>query len=475
MDKQPNIIMLVMDSVRVDRLSCYGYHRNTTPHIDRISKDSTLYEQAISVGCWTVPVHASIFTGLYPSSHGLTISKDALPANYPTLAYQLKNLGYQTACFSNNAYISDITGLAQGFDTVEDIWRVSKPRGIQRTKMGKLIQQLKRLGPIGIPVIRLARLIQELRSVLKRRNKQGDMGAELTNERIQTWLNESWNSDHPFFIFINYMEPHEPYNPPQPYNRIFIPKRYSTWRVARVGNNKNVSERIDEKRGKEDLEILNALYDGELNYLDQKIGELVDFLEKRDILENTMLILTSDHGDCLGEHHLIGHRMALYEQLVHVPLIIRLPERFQPGTRVTQQVSLVDLYPTILESAGAVVEESKFNGYRSLLSTPDDTVRTFMVAENTAPKSLESVVSRMIRTTKLKYIWKSNQEHELYNLIDDPGESLNLFSNESRWAQEMHEKLESWLHSIDDHKIEVGEATYDQMMVERLRELGYVE
>ena len=107
----PNILLLVIDSLRGSNLSCYGYSRKTTPAIDAIAGQGTLFEQAISVGCWTLPVHASLFTGLYPLSHGVTISKDALPEGFPTLAQRLRELGYQTASFSNNAYISSITRL----------------------------------------------------------------------------------------------------------------------------------------------------------------------------------------------------------------------------------------------------------------------------------------------------------------------------------------------------------------------------
>ncbi|MCG8608767.1 sulfatase-like hydrolase/transferase [bacterium] len=129
---RPNILFIVMDSVRAANLSCYGYHRHTTPQIDRLATDGTLFEQAISEGCWTLPVHASVFTGLYPINHGVTISKAALPNDRPTLASILRDSGYQTACFSNNAYITDATGWTRGFSHVEDIWRSTHPRGIKR-------------------------------------------------------------------------------------------------------------------------------------------------------------------------------------------------------------------------------------------------------------------------------------------------------------------------------------------------------
>jgi arylsulfatase A-like enzyme len=149
------------------------------------------------------------------------------------------------------------------------------------------------------------------------------------------------------------MECHERYSPPAPYNRRFMPAHFSPWRVARVGPNKASILNSSEKRRAEDLEITRALYDGALNYLDHRIGELVAFVEGLGILDDTLLVVASDHGDSLGEHGHLGHRLTLYEQLVRVPLIIRCPARFQPGTRVSPQVQLADLYPTFLELAGA--------------------------------------------------------------------------------------------------------------------------
>lgn len=474
MTKQPNIIFLVMDSVRAANLSCYGYQRPTTPNIDQLAAQSTLFEQAISVGCWTLPVHASLFTGLYPLNHGMTVSKDALTDDFPTLAYRLKSLGYRTACFSNNAYISDATGLSQGFDTVEDIWRATNPRGIQRSRMSRLIKSLERRGPLAQPAVSALRASQRARAMLKARRSRKDSGARATNEKIRDWLNEARDQDAPFFIFVNYMECHERYSPPPPYNRRFMPSRFSDWRVAQVSPNK--AEVLDgpASRRADDLEIMRALYDGALSYLDDKIGELVRFVESLGLMDETLIVVTSDHGDSLGEHDHLGHRVTLYEQLVHVPLIIRYPARFTPGARVSSHVQLADLYPTFLEVAGGDTAEAAANGFHSLLAPPQTVARPFTVAENTAPKSLDNVVARMIRTDKYKYIWKSNHQHELYDLTSDPSEQTNLIADEPDVARGMIEQLEAWERSLDDKRIETREAEYDDATLQRLRGLGYV-
>jgi arylsulfatase A-like enzyme len=475
MIRRPNIILLIIDSLRVSNLSCYGYHRKTTPNIDAIAEQGALFEHAFSVGCWTLPVHASLFTGLFPINHGVTISKDALPENFPTLARHLQECGYQTVSFSNNAYISHITGLAQGFHLVEDIWRQSNPRGIRRTRMGQVIKFLERFGTPAKPIIYLARVLQKIRAVSKRKQNQRDKGARITNEKIQAWFREDRDPNRPFFMFVNYMEPHQPYNPPYPYDRSFMPSRFSPMRVAQVGNNSNVIEKIGEGRGQEDLEILRALYDGEVNYIDNRIGQLVRYLKSTEILDDTVLVITSDHGDSLGEHNHIGHRMALYEQLVHIPLIIRYPKLFDSSSRVFQCVSLLDLYPTFLELAGANVPNESMNGLFSLMHPPSSDERPFIIAENTAPKSQNSVIARMVRSDRYKYIWKSNHNHELYDIVRDPEELYNLTEAKPQAVEEMHEYLESWIRSAGEYRVEVGTAAYDEVLLERLRELGYVD
>ena len=472
---RPNIILLVIDSLRGSNLSCYGYSRKTTPAIDAIAEQGTLFEQAISVGCWTLPVHASLFTGLYPISHGVTISKDALPEGFPTLPRWLGELGYQTASFSNNAYISSITGLTQGFDLVEDVWEQSNPRGVRRTRMGQLIKFLERFGQTTKPVIRALRRLQKMRAVLKRKQNKTDKGARLTNDKIRAWLKEGRDPQKPFFVFVNYMEPHLPYNPPSPYDRTFMSSRYSPSRVGRAGDNGNAPKGDNEKRRQEHIEILRALYDGEVRYLDDRIGELVEFVKSMGMLDDTMIVITSDHGDSLGEHDHYGHRMALYEQLVRVPLIIRYPNCFRPGARVSQHVSLIDLYPTILHLAGADGDLATANGFHNLINPPDLDVRPFIVAENTAPKSQNSVTARMVRTVRHKFIWKSDQSHELYDLTRDPEELVNLAEAEPQVVQEMQEHLENWIQSVGDLRVEVGTAEYEPAVLERLRALGYVD
>ena len=474
--QRPNILFVVMDSVRAANVSCFGYERATTPNLDALAQQGVLFEQAISVGCWTLPVHATIFTGLYPASHGLTVSKDALPDGFPTLARRLRELGYSTACFSNNPYVSDASGLTQGFDTVEDLWRLTRPRGTARPRGSELGRRLRRRGPLGRAAFRATRVIARARSTGKRWKEwrsESDSGADATNERLRSWLAGASGSDSPFFAFVNYMESHERYNPPYPYNRRFLPGRLARWRAARLRTKAEILAATEAER-EGSLETLRALYDGALAYLDERIGELVSSLEALGLLEDTVLIVTSDHGDSLGEHGHIGHRLFLYEQLVHVPLVIRYPARFVPGTRVRGQVQLGDLYPTVLDLAGDLSAAESSSGFASLLAAPETAVHPYAIAENTAPKSLDGMRMRMVRGDRFKYIWKSNGEQELYDLAEDPGETVDLTASRPDVVGAMATRLDGWERSLADTQIETREAAYDEETLQRLRGLGYI-
>jgi arylsulfatase A-like enzyme len=463
-ERAPNIVLLVLDSVRAGNMSCYGYERPTTPELDRLAAEGTLFEQAISGGCWTLPVHASLFTGLEPSAHGVKVAKDALPDNSPTLARRLGELGYRTACFSNNPYVSESTGVTQGFATVEDLWRHTRLHGAERSKASTALKTLERRGGRAKSLARAARLVKRPQAMLKtwrRWRSQADSGARVTHERIREWLAAD-DGDDPFFIFVNYMETHEGwksrerYNPPRPYNRRFLPGRTPFWRVARLRHDK-------------DLEITRGLYDGAVNYLDAQVGELMRDLEARGVLDDTVVIVVSDHGDSLGEHGHVGHRLYLYEQLVHVPLIVRYPKRFTPGSRVPHLVALCDLHPTILDLAGDA--GSQTSRFKSLL---DGSPHEFVVGENTAPKSLDSVEMRMVRDERFKYISTSNGRVELYDLDVDPGETRNLAGVEPAVELAMTERLAQWEGATDSAQVETEEAEYDEETMQRLRGLGYV-
>lgn len=466
--RRPNIVCVVLDSVRASNCSAYGYERPTTPHLERLAAEGALYEQATSVGSWTLPVHTSLFTGLYPLRHGVTISAQALAQDVPTLAEQLTALGYRTACFSNNAYISSASGLSRGFEHVDDLWRVTNPRGVSLPRLSQRIKQLESRGPLLRPLVGLLRRAKRTRTILKAWRSRRDSGATYTNERIREWLRDTAD-ERPFFIFVNYMETHEPYLPPYPFNRRFLPSRFSPWRVVRSTGRRDEILSQQSRTRDEDLEILEGLYDGTVRYADEKVAELTEILSADGSLDSTFLAVTSDHGDAFGEHGHLGHRLTLYEELLRVPLVVRYPARFPRGTRVSAPLPIGDLHPTILELAGA--DASADADFRSLLADP--IVRP-VIAENTGPKSINGLVSRTLREGDLKLLWRSDARHELYDLAADPGERDNIAAREPNTTRRLRERLEAWVRSMEERSADTGDAAYDDATLERLRGLGYV-
>ena len=467
---RPNIVCVVLDSVRAPNSSAYGYERPTTPHLQRLAHEGVIFRQASSVGCWTLPVHTSLFTGLYPIRHGVTISSQALGTDVATLAERLGALGYRTACFSNNAYISDASGLSRGFEHVDEVWRVTNPRGVALPRLSQRIRQLESRGPLMRPLIGLLRRAKRVRTIYKAWRSRKDSGASYTNERIRDWLRDSAD-DRPYFIFVNYMEAHEPYLPPYPYNRQFVPKRYSPWRIVRsTGRQEEILSRTGRARD-EDLEILEGMYDGTLRYADEKVAELTQVLAADGELDRTFLAATSDHGDAFGEHGHLGHRLTLYEELLHVPLVIRYPERFAPGTSVDDPVNVADLYPTILEIAGL---DREAIGEQDFVSLAEASEGRPIIAENTGPKSIDGLVSRTLREGHLKLIWRDDGRHELYDLAADPGEQRNLADVDPATLRRLLARMEEWVREMEQRSIGTGDASYDDETLERLRGLGYV-
>jgi arylsulfatase A-like enzyme len=461
-------VCIVLDSVRASNCSAYGYERPTTPHLDRLAAEGALYEQATSVGAWTLPVHTSLFTGVYPLRHGVTISAQALGPDMPTLAEQLAAAGYRTACFSNNAYISSASGLTRGFEHVDELWRRTNPRGVSLPRLSQRIKDLERRGPLLRPLVGLLRRAKRARAILKAWRSRKDSGATYTNERIREWLRDS-RDERPFFIFANYMESHEPYLPPYPFNRSFVSGRFSPWRVVRSTGRRDEILAQQGRARDEDLEILEALYDGTVRYADEKVAELTDMLRATGRLDSTFVAVTSDHGDAFGEHGHLGHRLTLYEELLRVPLVIRYPARFQARTRVRAPVPIADLHPTILELAGVDVGDNP--DFRSLLADP---IERPIIAENTGPKSIGGLVSRTLREGNLKLLWRSDGRHELYDLAADPTERDNIAARDPGSLRRLIGRLESWMRSMEEQRVDTSDAEYDDETLERLRGLGYV-
>jgi arylsulfatase A-like enzyme len=399
---RPNVLLIVMDTVRADHLSCYGYEKPTAPDLERIAAEGVLYEQAISPGSWTLPSHATLFTGLYPRDHHTTAASWKLDDSFTTLAEVLAAEGYATAGFSNNPWVSRGTGLTQGFAAFLDMWRDDE------------------------------------------RSRGGDDGAALTNELVLDLL-ASPGRTAPFFVFINYMEPHLPYAPPASFEGRFVPSSVPRAQVEALRGWQTPRElgyilRVPgfEATG-DQLRILGALYDGEIAYLDSKVGELVQALESRGILKDTLLIVTSDHGEHLGDHHLMDHKMSVYDALIRVPLIVRYPGVVPAGVRIRGPVQTNDVFPTVLKLCG--IERPPTQDAAVLPMREEEVVRRDTFAEFGRPTEFLKIATKSfpgvdvapfdrslvaVRGPRYKYVWATDGRSELFDLRSDPGEEHDL-------------------------------------------------
>lgn len=472
---RPNILLIVLDTLRSDRLSSYGYERETSPHIDSLAAGGAIFTNAIATAPWTLPTHSSMFTGLYPTSHGAHWEHMYLDGSLRTLAELLEGAGYQTAGFSNNGIVSRATNLTQGFTDFYEMWKSDT---------------------------RLPTLHAEVKDWLVSLAGRADAGAARTNELIRGWLERRYKGDSPFFMFVNYLEVHLPYKPPVHFRKKVLPDGDIAAKMEKVSIHTLYEIVVEE--GKEtfpltedEIASLSDLYDAEISYLDSKIGELVDYLRSRGILDSTFIILTSDHGENIGEHRMIDHQLALYDTLLRVPLILRYPPFVQPGTRSHAQVQSVDIFSTITDIAGIGGEGVEYPVHgKSLLGILEGGVgREVAYSEYMSPRNQFDRVKKWAkflgkatdlsrfdrrlkaaRTDSLKYVWASDGRDELYRLAGDPGELENKIGSGSGSLQAMKGMLEGWLGSLPPATEGSGEIPeMDRETRDLLKALGYID
>jgi arylsulfatase A-like enzyme len=345
---RPNIVLITMDTVRHDHLSTYGYDRDTSPRLTALAREGTRYTHAIAAGNMTLTTHGSMFTGRYPSSHGALPPATPLPNGVPTLAERLGAAGYQTAAIvGNRAFLHPSLGLARGFDYYDcrlpDLLAAPRPLRLPRDAMAAGVRRLV-AGSEPRPFYRQAGEIT--REALRWLDASTD-----TTDQTTPGVPGNVKGSRPFFLFLNYMDAHTPYAPPAPYDTRFGPARPAIdWR----GFAAMKREVMADARRMSDAErqpLIDA-YDGSIAYLDAEIGRLFDGLRARGVFDDTLVVVTSDHGEAFDEHGVVEHGVSVYQHQVHVPLIVKWPRSSRDaGSLNGDPVSSVDLLPTILDVA----------------------------------------------------------------------------------------------------------------------------
>ena len=410
----PNVLLIIWDTVRGSDLSLYGYPRATTPRLAAFAAGGVVFDRAQSPASFTLPSHASLFTGRWP--HQLSVSwTAALDQAAPTLAEAMGRLGYRTGAFSANfSYVSWEYGVLRGFGRMEDY--VSSP--ITAVTYAGLVRWLIRFGPV--------RLVLGIDEEPERRYAE-DIGTGFL-----AWLDRS-ESGRPFFAFLNTYDAHDPYIPKAPFDTLFgWPAGAGPKERARVRQLNNVAPA---ELKPVDLARLRDQYDGAIAGMDHSLGTLLEALAKRGVLDQTLVIVASDHGEAFGEHGMFGHGNGLYTEEVSTPLVMVMPGSVPAGVRVPGVASLRDVPATIADLIGAAGPSWPLPG-RTLarhwsggaLPALSDTV----VAEiDKRPREGKAWYPARRGDVRSMTVWPyhlivTGEVAELYDLAADPGEHQDL-------------------------------------------------
>ncbi|MBK7876122.1 MAG: sulfatase [Planctomycetes bacterium] len=399
--KPPNVVIVVLDTARPDKLSVYGDPRPTSPFLDEFALQATAYERAYASSGWTLPAHATLFTGTLPSVHHATQTNPKLAPDVATLAEELSKAGYATGGFSNNPWVAEHTGLARGFQRFVDKWE-------------------------------------------KRDRANDDPGAHPTVQSVRAWLDETKQEAQPFFLFVNLIEPHMPYLPPLSAAAPFFPNAEAAASAANrffeKGKPFGVTARHyqgDAPLSKEEWAELEALYAGELRYTDTIVRAIVSAVDTRVKGEDTLVFLVSDHGESFGDHGHISHNFHLYDSNVRVALLARGPG-IASGARETKLAQLADVFATAMAAAGRAPSahcvgadlRKPLSGARVLYAALDQPVISLGALPEPVRASgkltryereLEAVIG-----PRWKLIRGSDGSEELYDLLADPQEERPL-------------------------------------------------
>jgi arylsulfatase A-like enzyme len=426
--ERPNILLITLDTTRRDRLGCYGCELPTSPSLDSLAGESLLFTRAIAPSNWTLPSHASLFTGKFTTSHGARFDAEGplslgghlegprefwgrfrargLSTEEVTLASILSAEGYVTGGVAAGPWLKRAFGLHRGFSFWDDDG-ISTENG--RPADGVTASALK-------------------------------------------WLRG--RDQERFFLFLNYFDPHIPYYPPAEFARLFLPKGTDL-------------EKLDPRRPT--LEERRALYSAEVRFMDEQIGRLLKEMKALGIYDNTWIIVASDHGELLGEHGLFGHGKRLYQEEIHIPLFMKYPLGEVAPREEDDFVQLTDIMALVLERLELPSPPGIQGGIPPRTGHPP--LAEIYPLEFLSPEG----DSKAIYRGDLKYVWNAMEHHGLYDLARDPGEEVNLIADRSGEAREMKKSLLAYLGRLPGPAKGGREQIVDEETREALKGLGYLK
>ncbi|MCW5893541.1 MAG: sulfatase-like hydrolase/transferase [bacterium] len=456
---RPNIVLVLIDTLRADHLGTYGYSRPTSPNIDAFAADAVLFEQAFSQSSWTKPAMASLLTGHYPSMHQTNLEQQKLPESETIVTQLLRDQGYRTAVLSGNPWITPDYGFGRG---VDHFYSIYDERFARVTLFMNALKRIsKQTGGRNWIYNKVKLLVQGELSTTAR--------DEVLTTEASRWLDA--NHDRPFYMHVHYMSPHHPYDPPPPYDK-WVPDKSAkpvTYYPKKSYFPFDEGQAIPEAQ----REDMIARYDGDILFVDTVFQKLLGKLKSLGILDDTIVIVVADHGEEFYEHKNWGHGQGLYNELIHVPLIIRYPKAFQPS-RIGTPVMSVDILPTVLELASAPPKPTAAGRSLVPLAKGDTVPRN--------PQAFSELIyrfgaTRSVVDDKHKLIHKQQDQRvasELYDLSTDYPEQKDLVAQDATEAAKLQSQMTDTLKWADAHKATAAEAKIDDEMGKRLKALGYL-
>jgi len=424
-----NLIICLIDAAAADHLGCYGYSKNTTAGIDEIAREGVLFENAFTQIPSTLPAVTSLFTSFHPEAHQVLNRHCRLSVEATTLAKLFRECGFRTAAFSANPYVSRHYGLDNGFLEFEEIF----------AHYDVTIEHV-----VSVP-------------------------AEHVTRRVIEWIGS--NAGDRFFLFIHYLQPHNPYESPvtdaRPRVSYSGPVRGDAETLLAIDSGKILL-------GTEDLAFLKGLYDQNLSYVDAEITEFIEELRSIGLLEKSLFVLLSDHGEAFGEHGRFLHNSTVYDEMIHIPLILRFPAPCAKVGRIQSLVEIVDLLPSLCE----IFKIHTRNIVQGMSFLPLLRQSFFRFLKKKWVFA-QTDGAYMIRSADRKLIKNRNDTWELYDLVNDKEERCNIYEKSMIEAKELCGKLEVWLKTQASirSKIHLCEELVEkeqEMMAKKLKGLGYL-
>lgn len=430
--RQPNVILITVDTLRADRIGVYGFARAHTPTLDQFAREGVRFAKAICQLPQTNASHASLLTGLYASTNGVKVHMvDKLAPGSQTMATIFRANGYRTAgIYSWVSLDPQFCGLNQGFDTYAG-YVLNRPLLLSDPRLEQLAAVYREV-KAKLPVVKTADLVlgssQQIEETV-------DGRADVTNQAVFQWL-EAHATGDPFFLWIHYFDPHYPYAPPNGYDHV-LGVSYngkidgSVQTIHEIESGKLTATNADRAR-------LDELYQGEIAYTDAQLGRLFVELERRGLKDDTAIVIAADHGESFGEHGDWTHGLKVYETEIHVPLLIRYPARIPAGLEVAGPVQLIDVLPTLLDLTGLKASKQlQGASLLPLIQQPDANAQRLAFTE----LADEAFVSMLTRDWKVIRN-NANGELQLYHVSNDEAEQKNLAQAEASVARDLNARLQ---------------------------------